>query len=470
MLTLPMLQNGASSPVSSIKNPASAADATDAAGAGAGQKAPGFSDVLEHEMKEKDDASNAKPADVNPALNKTSDGPITGAAMEAMERAGETADLRAEIQKDNKEAAVSTVVAIMASPSIALANIPQTRFTGYSPETSAGNRVGSLVSTLAEAASNLAAESPQAEPAVTAAQQIGGGALQTGLVAARPGHATGTEPVTAAIDPIATQTMPEADQLSANILAGIAAGMPTTTGRAGGAHLVIKDDTAIKPGLTARAQVFSRLESGLPQSGLPEVKLTIDAEKTSNFLAEGVHQSLPDAQVEAAMIAISAERGPSSAISTTPAGTPVYSAPGLEPRLGAPGWDNALGQKVLWMVSQQQQVAELSLNPPDLGPLQVVLSINGDQASAMFVSQQADVRQALEAALPRLKEMMADSGINLSNTTVSSDSPQQQREFERQGRSGARYGDGGGGVGGQGIDIGAAHIRSGGNGLVDTFA
>jgi flagellar hook-length control protein FliK len=149
---------------------------------------------------------------------------------------------------------------------------------------------------------------------------------------------------------------------------------------------------------------------------------------------------------------------------------PVYAAPGLEPRLGAPGWDNALGQKVLWMVSQQQQVAELSLNPPDLGPLRVVLSMNGDQASAMFVSQQPDVRQALEAALPRLKEMMADSGINLSNTTVSSDSPQQQREFERQGRPGARYGNGGGGVGGQGIDIGAAHIRSGGNGLVDTFA
>lgn len=468
MLTLPMLQNSASSPVSSIKNPASTADATDATGAGIGQKAPGFSDVLEREMKEKDDTSNAKPADVNPALNKASDGFVAGAATEVAERAGETVDLGTEIPKDNREAAIGTVVPIMTSPSIALANIPQTGVTGYSPETSAGNRVSPPVLTLGDAADHLAAELPQAAPAVTSAQQIESGTLQAGLLAARPGQATGTGPVTAAIDPIVTQAVPEAGQLPANILAGMAAGTQTISGRTGRAHMAIKDDTATKPGLTARAQAFSRLEPGLPQSGLPEAKLPIDAERTSKFLVEGVHQSLPNAQVEGAMIAISAERGPSSAISTTPAGTPVYAAPGLEPRLGAPGWDNALGQKILWMVSQQQQVAELSLNPPDLGPLQVVLSMNGDQASAMFVSQQADVRQALEAALPRLKEMMADSGINLSNTTVSSDSPQQQqREFERQGRSGARYGSGGGG---QGVDIGAARIRSGGNGLVDTFA
>ena len=91
----------------------------------------------------------------------------------------------------------------------------------------------------------------------------------------------------------------------------------------------------------------------------------------------------------------------------------------LGPRFGDAGWDNALGQKVLWMVSQQQQVAELTLNPPDLGPLQVVLSISNDEASATFVSQHADVRQALEAALPRLKEMMAESGITLNSATVS---------------------------------------------------
>lgn len=131
-----------------------------------------------------------------------------------------------------------------------------------------------------------------------------------------------------------------------------------------------------------------------------------------------------------------------------------------------------MGQKVLWMVSQQQQVAELTLNPPDLGPLQVVLTINNDQASATFISQNADVRQALEAALPRLKEMMADSGLSLGNTAVSADTSQQQGGFER-GRPAFRHGSGGGVLtvsNAQAADIGMGRIQSGGSRLVDTFA
>jgi flagellar hook-length control protein FliK len=111
----------------------------------------------------------------------------------------------------------------------------------------------------------------------------------------------------------------------------------------------------------------------------------------------------------------------------------------LEPRLGTGSWDNALGQRVLWMVSHQHQIAELNLNPADLGPLQVVLSVNSDQASAAFVSQNPEVRQALEAALPRLKEMMAESGINLGNATVSDQGARQQRDFERQNSARSHY-------------------------------
>ena len=114
----------------------------------------------------------------------------------------------------------------------------------------------------------------------------------------------------------------------------------------------------------------------------------------------------------------------------------------LQTPVGTGGWDEALGQRVLLMVSSQEQVAELSLNPPDLGPLQVTLSISNDQATATFVSQHADVRQALEAALPRLKEMMAESGINLGGASVSSGDGSQQQGFERHSRPGSRYSSG----------------------------
>jgi flagellar hook-length control protein FliK len=127
----------------------------------------------------------------------------------------------------------------------------------------------------------------------------------------------------------------------------------------------------------------------------------------------------------------------------TGATTPASMMQDLQAPVGASGWDEALGQRVLLMVSSQEQVAELSLNPPDLGPLQVTLSISNDQATATFVSQHADVRQALEAALPRLKEMMAESGINLGGASVSSGGEgSQQQGFERPNRPDSRYSPG----------------------------
>ena len=82
------------------------------------------------------------------------------------------------------------------------------------------------------------------------------------------------------------------------------------------------------------------------------------------------------------------------------------------------------------MVTQQNQVAELHLSPPDLGPLDVVLKINGNQATALFTSPHSAVRDAVENALPKLREILADNGIMLGNATVS-DQSRQDRGADR---------------------------------------
>ena len=115
-------------------------------------------------------------------------------------------------------------------------------------------------------------------------------------------------------------------------------------------------------------------------------------------------------------------------------------APGVEhlaPRVGTPAWDQAVGQKVVWMVAGGQQTAELTLNPPDLGPLKVVLSVNNDQANATFTSANPDVRDALESALPKLRQMMSDAGVQLSGFSVGTQSSQ-QGNTPQDSRSGSR--------------------------------
>jgi flagellar hook-length control protein FliK len=115
--------------------------------------------------------------------------------------------------------------------------------------------------------------------------------------------------------------------------------------------------------------------------------------------------------------------------------TPAQAA--LDARVGTPEWNTELGQKIVWMVGEQQQVAELSVNPPDLGPLDIKLTIDGGQTTAVFTSPHGAVRDALESALPRLREVLADSGIMLGNASVTADTPRDSRAFDEQ-RPGAR--------------------------------
>lgn len=142
----------------------------------------------------------------------------------------------------------------------------------------------------------------------------------------------------------------------------------------------------------------------------------------------------------------------------------------LSPPVGSPGWDQALGQKVVWMVAGGLQSASMTLNPPDLGPLQVVVSVTNDQANATFTAAQPEVRQALEAAMPRLREMMSEAGIQLGSATVSTGLPNQQNGTQEQTRSPAsRFEQASPPLESPLHPMGKAAVKNG-LGLVDTFA
>ena len=92
------------------------------------------------------------------------------------------------------------------------------------------------------------------------------------------------------------------------------------------------------------------------------------------------------------------------------------------------GWDMAMGQRVVWMVRHNVQEAQIQLNPRELGPIQVRVSVSNEQANVHFVAQHATTREALEAAMPRLRDMLNESGLNLAQSDVSQHAPGQGRE------------------------------------------
>lgn len=166
----------------------------------------------------------------------------------------------------------------------------------------------------------------------------------------------------------------------------------------------------------------------------------------------------------------------SAAQSAQPIAPSAAAAAGLHARdhlqqpVGSQAWNQALGDRIVWMATGGQQSATLTLNPPDLGPLQVVLNVSNDQATANFIAAQPEVRQALETALPRLRDMMQDAGIQLGQATVSADTPRQQdmRDSGPQ-RTAGGFPDGSGSDRGTEAVLPPPAARAG-RGLVDMFA
>ncbi|MBB1361895.1 flagellar hook-length control protein FliK [Shewanella sp. SR44-4] len=76
-------------------------------------------------------------------------------------------------------------------------------------------------------------------------------------------------------------------------------------------------------------------------------------------------------------------------------------------------------QQLITMVSNGIQQAEIRLDPPELGHLTVKIQIHGDQTQVQFHVAQSQTRDIVEQAMPRLRDMLAQEGLQLTDSQVS---------------------------------------------------
>ncbi|WP_255556914.1 flagellar hook-length control protein FliK [Sodalis sp. dw_96] len=107
-----------------------------------------------------------------------------------------------------------------------------------------------------------------------------------------------------------------------------------------------------------------------------------------------------------------------SAATTTP--TPASAL--ISAQLGSDEWQQAIGQQVVMYSRDGQQSAELRLHPDSLGTVQISMQVDtNNQMQIHLVSGHSQVRAALEDALPQLRDSLAQSGINLGQSSVGGD-------------------------------------------------
>ncbi len=81
-------------------------------------------------------------------------------------------------------------------------------------------------------------------------------------------------------------------------------------------------------------------------------------------------------------------------------------------------WSEPLAERIAWMLQKGGNTAELRLNPPHLGRIEVQFTLNGDQASIVMTTASAEVRDALQQSLPRLENLLQQSGLQLTDSQV----------------------------------------------------
>ncbi|WP_244952173.1 flagellar hook-length control protein FliK [Shewanella insulae] len=99
-------------------------------------------------------------------------------------------------------------------------------------------------------------------------------------------------------------------------------------------------------------------------------------------------------------------------------------------------------QQLVAMVSQGVQQAEIRLDPPELGHMMVRVQVQGEQTQVQFHVTQTQTRDLVEQAIPRLRELLAEQGMQLTDSNVSQGGKEQ----------------GGSGEQGEGADHGLAEM------------
>lgn len=90
----------------------------------------------------------------------------------------------------------------------------------------------------------------------------------------------------------------------------------------------------------------------------------------------------------------------------------------IHSQFGSASWANEVTEQVRSFTLQKIEVAELKLNPQDLGPIRVEIALDQGNAAIHFSAARDDVRDALAQNIDNLRDSLANAGVSLQNAST----------------------------------------------------
>lgn len=187
-----------------------------------------------------------------------------------------------------------------------------------------------------------------------------------------------------------------------------------------------------------------QLEAGLSQSETEEQFSKILGQESKEFqqkdFVEAFNQSskvskLATAEAVPTGLAVNALSAPSASqpVSNLQQAITGEQTLHLSPQASATQWGDGIGEKLQWMINQKNNSAEIRIDPPHLGKLDIQISIREDVASISITTHNSTTQELVEAASFRLKEFLQQAGYSQVDVDVSQQ--QEQQMAERQERN-----------------------------------
>ncbi|MBK8162474.1 MAG: flagellar hook-length control protein FliK [Gammaproteobacteria bacterium] len=265
----------------------------------------------------------------------------------------------------------------------------------------------------------------------------GAALADTGASPAATGQIQAPAPLPAPATTMSAVPLPSSPAGSLTTVAAPSAPPAQITPEAGAARdaAAPRTDAAMRSEQIAVASADTQPEAGSDHDSTPDGGTRLQELLARIGAGDGAARTRSESFTSLLQAADSGSQGGPAALTYAQAGMsggPVRdAAPGLAVHtpLRHPEWSDEVSQRIRWAIGNQVQSAEMKLNPPQLGPLEVRVSVDSDrQMTVTLSSQHALVRETLQENLPRLRDLMSEQGFGAVNVDISQHSSSDGRK------------------------------------------
>jgi len=184
-----------------------------------------------------------------------------------------------------------------------------------------------------------------------------------------------------------------------------------------------------EPGIDLKSLVYDAAEKvGANVSPQQITKLEPSMQQFASLLNVAVNAQQQNQQAQptlySASDSVAAESLSPSVGETSKTGSQQMNNAALDKAINItkPDGQQQMVDRVRWMINGRNGAAEIRLDPPELGAMQVRINMSGDSAAVSFIVQSQQAKDVLDMAVPKLRELFDDQGIELGQSSVQQES------------------------------------------------